>query len=114
MADDERPNVFALIAARLSPLWLIVMTAGLYGAAIGWRPGAFLMITALLGYIATHLLIGVTEYRRVMRRPWPRFRLEDDTVVIGPRRAKRLRLRGEAQPFPLCCLSLRAWQAANS
>jgi hypothetical protein len=79
VADDERPNVFALIAARLNPLWLIVMTVGLYGAAAGWRPGGFLMITALLGYIATHLLIGVTEYRRVMRRPWPEVApLEDD------------------------------------
>ena len=79
MADDERPNVFALIAARLSPLWLIVMTVGLCAAAYGWRPGAYLLITAVLGYIATHLLIGVTEYRRVMRRAWPKVSpLEDD------------------------------------
>lgn len=78
MKDDERPNAFALVAASLSPLWLIVMMVGFYGAAFDWRPGAYFMITALLGYIATHLLMGITEYRRTMRRPWPRVPPIDD------------------------------------
>jgi hypothetical protein len=79
MGDDERPNVFALIAARLTLLWLIVMMVGLYGAAFGWRPSAYFMVTALLGYFVSHLVMGVTEYRRVMRRSWPKVPpLEDD------------------------------------
>ena len=78
MQDVERPNAVALGAARLSPFWLIVMIVGVYGAAFGWRPGAYLMITALLGEIGGHLLTGITEYRRVMRRPWPQVPPIDD------------------------------------
>jgi hypothetical protein len=78
MNDDERPNLFALVAASLGPVWLIVMMIGLYGAAFGWRPSAYFMITALLGYIVMHLLMGITEYRRVMRRPWPQVPPIDD------------------------------------
>jgi RsiW-degrading membrane proteinase PrsW (M82 family) len=69
---NDRPNKLALVAAYLLPVWLIVMVVGLYAAAFGWRPGAYLMITALLGDIVSHTLMGVTEYRRVMRRPWPK------------------------------------------
>ena len=78
MKSAERLNAFAVLVASLSPLWLIVMMAGLYGAAFGWRPGAYLMITGLLGDIVGHLLIGITEYRRVMRRPWPQVAPLDD------------------------------------
>lgn len=83
MEDDERPDAFALLAAWLTWLWLIVMTVGLYGAAFGWRPGAYFMITALLGYIVSHLLIGITEYRRVMRRPWPQVRPSTMTMTMS-------------------------------
>ena len=71
MRDDDRPSAFALVAAYLLPVWLIVMMVGLYAAAFRWRPGAYFLITALLGHIVSHTVIGVTEYRRVMRRPWP-------------------------------------------
>jgi len=61
MTDEERPNALGLVAVSLSPLWLIVMMVGLYGAAFDWRPGAYFMITALLGYIASHLLMGIAH-----------------------------------------------------
>ena len=71
MSDEERPSALAVAAARLTLLWFLMMSAGAYGAAFGWRPGAYLAITAVFGYNASHLVMGITEYRRVMRRPWP-------------------------------------------
>jgi hypothetical protein len=60
-------------------LWLLAMMVGMYGAAFGWRPGAYVLLTALLGQLVGHLAMGITEYRRVMRRPWPEVAaLEDD------------------------------------
>ena len=64
---------------RLSPLWTVLLVGGAYAGVLGWRPGAFLMLAAVCCMIAGHLLVGVTEYRRVMRRPWPEVpALEDD------------------------------------
>ena len=78
MKEQERPSTFAIAAARLSSLWLLVMIVGIYGAAFGWRPGAYVMVTALLGLVGGHLVMGITEYRRVMRRPWPQVAPLDD------------------------------------
>ena len=78
ISDQERPGPFAIAAARLSPLWLLVMIFGVYGAGLGWRPGAYFMLMAILGQVGGHLVMGVTEYRRVMRRPWPQVAPLDD------------------------------------
>jgi hypothetical protein len=69
--DRERPNAPAIVAAYLGPFWTLVMIVGVYAAALGWRPAAYLLLTALLGLVAGHLVMGITEYRRVMKRPWP-------------------------------------------
>ena len=56
-----------------------MLIVGFYGGVLGWRVGAFVMLTAVCGNIAGHLLTGVTEYRRIMRRPWPKVApLEDE------------------------------------
>jgi hypothetical protein len=70
--------VVAVVAAWLSLFWMIVLIVGGYGAAFGWRPGAYLMLTAVVGFLAGHLVVGLTEYRRVMGRPWPRVPPLDD------------------------------------
>jgi hypothetical protein len=37
------------------------------------------MLAGVCGNVAGHLLMGITEYRRVMRRSWPKvLPLEDD------------------------------------
>lgn len=47
----------------------------IYGgvAAIPFRPyaGVALIMVGLIGYVGTHLVVGVVHYRQVMRRPWP-------------------------------------------
>lgn len=68
--QTERPRP-RLLSGALSLVWSVGMLAGAYGAALGWRPGAFVMVAALFGYVVGHLLTGLSEYRRVMRRPWP-------------------------------------------
>jgi hypothetical protein len=65
--------------ARLSPLWMLCLMAGVYGGLLGWRAGAFLMLTGVIGSISCHLVIGIVAYRNVMMRPWPKVvPLDDD------------------------------------
>jgi hypothetical protein len=64
--------------ARLSPVWMVCLIAGFYGGLLGWRGGAFLMLTAVIGSISCHLIIGVAAYRSVMTRPWPEVAALDD------------------------------------
>jgi hypothetical protein len=71
VADPDRPSAIAVIAARSGLVWLVLLVGGGYAAVLGWRGGAFLMLAAVCGTISGHLLIGVSEYRRIMRRPWP-------------------------------------------
>jgi hypothetical protein len=80
MPEADRPSTIGLVAAWLTPLWTTLLIAGGYSAAFGWRPeGALLMLAGFLGQVAGHAIMGLTEYRRVMRRSWPDVRpLEDD------------------------------------
>jgi hypothetical protein len=79
VGDLDRPSGIVVIAARLGHIWLLSLAVGFYVGALGWRVGAFLMLAGVCGNVAGHLLMGITEYRRVMRRPWPKVRpLEDD------------------------------------
>jgi hypothetical protein len=36
------------------------------------------MLTAVIGSISCHLVIGVAAYRSVMKRPWPKVAPLDD------------------------------------
>ena len=64
--------------ARISPVWTVLLVAGCYGGLLGWRGGAFLMLSAVIGSICGHLVIGVAAYRSVMARPWPNVAPLDD------------------------------------
>jgi hypothetical protein len=47
--------------------------------SVFWRPGVVLLLTGLAGVLAAQLVVGITAYRRAMRRPWPAVRpLESD------------------------------------
>jgi len=78
LKDREPPNKVARVAARLDVLWLLVLMIGAYGAGFGWRPGAYFLLASLLGLLLGHLVMGITEYRRVMGRPWPKVAPLDD------------------------------------
>jgi len=78
VADLDRPSAIAVVATRLGLVWLVLLVGGGYAAVLGRRGGAFLMLAAVCGTIADHLLIGVSEYRRIMRRPWPKVSPLDD------------------------------------
>jgi cytochrome c oxidase assembly factor CtaG len=52
---------------------------GIYAAALGWRPGAFIALAGVCLTIGWHLAAGIVSYRRTMSRPWPRVTpIEDD------------------------------------
>jgi hypothetical protein len=77
--DRDHPSAIAVVATRPSLIWVLLLIVGFYGGALGWRGGVFLMLAGVCGNISGHLLVGVTEYRRIMRRPWPKVPpLEDD------------------------------------
>ena len=76
--DRDRPGRIAVVVTRLSLVWLFLLVVGAYGGALGWRGGAFVMLAAVCGRVSGHLLVGVTEYRRIMRRQWPKVPPLDD------------------------------------
>ena len=78
MRDRGRPSRVTVVVLRLSPLWLLPLVAGAYAGALGWRVGALAMLAAVCCRVAGHLLVGLTEYRRTMREPWPRVPPLDD------------------------------------
>ncbi len=57
-----------LVSSLLYP-WALM--SGGSSAVLGWRPGAWIMMAAVCGHIASNVLVGVTRYRDVMSRPWP-------------------------------------------
>lgn len=57
---------------------MLLLIAGAYGGALGWRVAALVMLAAVSGQIGGHLLVGLTEYRRAMRRPWPKVQPAQD------------------------------------
>jgi hypothetical protein len=67
-----------MIVLRIAPVWLVLLVVGGYSAVFGWRPGGFLMLAGVCGMIGGHLVVGVVEYRRTMRRPWPAVSPLDD------------------------------------
>jgi high-affinity Fe2+/Pb2+ permease len=78
MENQDRPAPIAVAAAYLAYVWTAFLFVGGFGAALGWRPGVFLMLAGLIGFVAGHLVMGVTEYHRIMSRPWPKVRPLDD------------------------------------
>jgi hypothetical protein len=76
--DRDHPSRFAVAVTWLSPFWLLVLMIGIYGAGLGWRPGAYFMLAGLGGLLVGHLVVGFTEYRRIMRQPWPEVAPLDD------------------------------------
>jgi hypothetical protein len=67
---DRTP--FLVACAWLLPACTFAMLIGMYGAALGWRPAAFVMLAGALGRGSLDLVAGITLYRKTMARPWPR------------------------------------------
>jgi hypothetical protein len=63
---------------RAESVWLFLLIVGTYGGLLGWRAAAFVMVAAVCLRVLGHLLVGFTEYRRIMRRPWPKVAPLDD------------------------------------
>jgi hypothetical protein len=78
MENQDRPARSAIAAAYLSYVWTALLCVGGFGAALGWRPGVVFMLAGVSGFVAGHLIMGLTEYRRIMRRPWPKVSPLDD------------------------------------
>jgi hypothetical protein len=50
----DKPARIAVVAAHLSLFWTALIVAGAWGGALGWRPGGFIMLAAVLGIVAGH------------------------------------------------------------
>jgi hypothetical protein len=49
----------------------VLLAVGLLTALAGWELGASVAVAALVGVLASHVVVGALAYRRVMSRPWP-------------------------------------------
>lgn len=59
---------FALLVFAGVATWIVA-----HGAA------ALMILAGVIGFIGSHILAGVVQYRKTMRRPWPRVSpVEDD------------------------------------
>ena len=70
-ADADAVKRSQRVAIYLLPGFDLLLFVGAFGAALSWRPGAFLMLIGAAGLLRTHLFIGVSAYRQTMKRPWP-------------------------------------------
>jgi hypothetical protein len=50
----------------------LLLFGGLFVVLFALRLATFLMLAGAIGMFGTRLVVGVIEYRRTMRRPWPR------------------------------------------
>jgi hypothetical protein len=70
----------------LAKRWRLVTTfdlpallVGGFGAALGHRWGAYVLIGNVMLQISARLIVGTAAYREVMARPWPEVvPLDDD------------------------------------
>jgi hypothetical protein len=85
-ASRYNPSVTAARDTGLQIAWRLldavgtaVLLAGLWPAAAGWRPAAWILVGAVTALVGGHIWISAAAYRRTMRRPWPRVEpLPDD------------------------------------
>jgi hypothetical protein len=66
------------VAGWTRSLSLALAVVGGLAAVADRRPGAFLIVGGAGGALAAQLVIGVSAYRRAMRRPWPQVPPLDD------------------------------------
>ena len=71
MSVKQLPAWMGVVQFGLVALLLLGLLGG-YAAVLGWRDGVFLMLAWALITFAWHLVVGITAYRSVMARPWPR------------------------------------------
>jgi len=74
----------ALMEREPTPRWMVIwgylyalvefvlFASGFVGFAFQSRPAVYTAIAAFAAVLTLHLLAGVIEYRKTMRRPWPK------------------------------------------
>jgi hypothetical protein len=60
------------------PLFAALLLGALAALVFEWRVGALVAVISLVASLMLHVVNGVIEYRRVMKRPWPRVAPLDD------------------------------------
>jgi hypothetical protein len=60
------------------PLFVALLLGALAALVFEWRVGALVAVISLVASLMLHVVNGVIEYRRVMKRPWPRVAPLDD------------------------------------
>lgn len=78
MSAPEKAGPLEWFFAFGRSIGLVLIFVGAYGAAFGWRLGAYLMLAGIASAIGTDITVAVLNYRRVMRRPWPNVPPLDD------------------------------------
>lgn len=68
----ERAWAYGLLAS------MVAIIGGAYASVFVGLPGALLMLGGVCVRVGLNLVVGVSEYRLVMAREWPKVRSLDD------------------------------------
>ncbi len=72
MASRAAPDKLAAVSALTSLLLQLALATGASIGLAGHRVGAWLMVAAVIGFLLSHLSIGLISCHRTMSRPWPK------------------------------------------
>jgi hypothetical protein len=76
---NAKPSKLDYIRAWSDLALMVPLLFGVLGGLLlGSRVGAIVALIALCASLTLHVMNGLIEYRRVMRRPWPRVEPLDD------------------------------------
>jgi hypothetical protein len=71
--EDERPPRWMVVGVYLYALTQFVFYVGLLaGVAFKSRSAMYTALAALAAVFTMHLVAAAIEYRKTMRRPWPK------------------------------------------
>ena len=72
MTSDAAYHRFRVLSALISLLLQLALASGAILAIRGRRAGAWLMLGAVIGFLVSHMVVGLIAYHRTMSRPWPK------------------------------------------
>jgi hypothetical protein len=70
--EDERPPQWMVIGVYVYAIaWFFLYASAFVGFAFQSRLAVLTAVAAFAAVLTFHLVAGIIEYRKTMRRPWP-------------------------------------------
>jgi putative effector of murein hydrolase LrgA (UPF0299 family) len=80
VATEPLPWWAKLASSGYLLLFVLLYGAVFAGLAFAWREAAYVALGAFVATLVVHVTVAIVNYRRVMRREWPKVEpiVEDD------------------------------------